>query len=66
MRGGRERVNHRNHGSLEQSLITSAPIGAWEVKLDIMTERPTDKKGQGFKDDHSQPEFCLKLQLHNL
>ena len=48
MRGGRERVNHRNHGSLEQSLITSAPIGAWEVKLEIMTEKPTsDMKGDG-------------------
>ena len=48
MRGGRERVNHRNHGSLEQPLITSAAIGAWEVKLEIMTEKPTsDMKGDG-------------------
>ena len=22
---------------------TSAPIGAWEVKLEIMTDRPTDQ-----------------------
>ena len=48
MRGGRERVNHRNHGSLEQPLITSAPIGALEVKLETMTEKPISvMKGDG-------------------
>ena len=47
---------------LHMYIPTSAPIGAWEVKLEIMTDRPTHRPTDRHTDMRGYREVSLPVR----
>ena len=48
-------------------VLTSGPIGEWEVKLEILTDRPTDRRTNWLTGGHecSEGSFTFNKSIFN-